>query len=68
MKDNFKSIGMTAVAVAILSVVMLSYVHNFIYTRIEGEKLEQRVDSGFEKLHNKLDTVMNLFLQKPLQK
>lgn len=67
MKD-FRAIGMTAVAVAILSVVMLSYVHSFIYTRIEAEKLEQRVDSEFEKVNDKLDSLVNLFHQKLLQK
>ena len=28
------------IAAAVLSVVMLSYIHGFVYTRPEGEKLE----------------------------
>jgi len=68
VKDNFRAMSMTAIAVAVLSVVMLSYVHNFIYTRIEGEKLEGHVQNEFEKIHSKLDTIHNLFMQKILDK
>lgn len=68
MIDSTKALGITAVAVSIMSVVVLSYVHSFIYTRIEGEKLENRVERGFDKVNGKLDTMFNLIHEKSLLK
>ena len=58
-----KNFFYTIVAISVSSVVMLSYVHSFIYPRVEGEKLERRVEAIYERLDTKLDTVL-LHIQK----
>lgn len=54
-------IGATMLAAA----VMMGYVHSFVYTRVEGEKLERQIESldrelerRLERIEDKLDKIL----------
>lgn len=51
---NWKSVGLNAIGAAVLAVVMLSYIHSFVYTRVEAARLEDNVSSN----RNRVDTLM----------
>lgn len=39
-----------AVSTAVASIILLSYVHSFVYTRTEANNLEKKVDKNGDKL------------------
>ena len=58
-------------ATAVASVIMLSYIHNFVYTRVEGDKLEKRVEinsqtnrEDFNRLQLKVDAIYRMLSQR----
>lgn len=60
-----------AVSTGVAAVMMLGYIHNFVYTRIEGEKLERRVDDVSKEyrvelraLSDKIDEIYRLLMQR----
>jgi low affinity Fe/Cu permease len=59
-----------ATSTAVAAVIMLGYIHNFVYTRTEGEKLEKRVEAissqnrdDFRALNRKVDEIYRLIVQ-----
>lgn len=58
-----------AVSTAVAAVMLISYVHGFVYTRTEGEKLERRVEAiqsqyreDLQILNQKIDEIYKLLV------
>ena len=60
-----------AVSTGVAAVMMLGYIHNFVYTRTEGEKLERRVEAiqqqyreDLQNLNEKIDEIYKILVRQ----
>jgi len=51
-------------ATAIASTIMMSSLFGFVYSRVEGDKLERRVELLEERIYRELQEIRRLILQK----
>ena len=71
--SDIKMVVYWSVATAVAAILMLGYVHGFIYPRTEAEKLEKAVDKNTARLENtsnqlnviegKIDTMIQFLKQ-----